>query len=126
MSLPWQKRKNRLSYLLNSPEDEDAEGLALDRILHGQSVIGKTGQFHIIYRSKSAFYVLYAARTSEIDTLRFTNKDLKVLGTLEYGQFGVVRASPDALSLPQRHIRDFIDTCGQLSSQWTRVRQEVY
>ena len=31
------------------------------------------------------------AKTIEIDALRFQNKDLNVVGTLEYGQFGVVR-----------------------------------
>jgi hypothetical protein len=30
------------------------------------------------------------AKTSEIDALRFTDKDLDVAGTLDYGQFGVV------------------------------------
>jgi hypothetical protein len=30
------------------------------------------------------------AKTSEVDTLRFQDKDLLVAGTLEYGQFGVV------------------------------------
>ncbi|KAH7919938.1 hypothetical protein BV22DRAFT_1022106 [Leucogyrophana mollusca] len=43
MSLLWSTRKTRLDALLNSNGDEDEEGLALDRILHGQSVIGKTG-----------------------------------------------------------------------------------
>lgn len=44
MSPSWAKRKSRLAALLQCESgDEDAEGLALDRILHGQSVIGKTG-----------------------------------------------------------------------------------
>jgi len=30
------------------------------------------------------------ARTTEIDAIRFQDKDLEVVGTLEYGQFGVV------------------------------------
>ncbi len=30
------------------------------------------------------------AKTTEIDSLRFTEKDLDLVGTLEYGQFGVV------------------------------------
>ena len=30
------------------------------------------------------------AKTIEVDSLRFGDKDLKVFGTLEYGQFGVV------------------------------------
>ncbi|KAJ3542135.1 hypothetical protein NM688_g6001 [Phlebia brevispora] len=68
----WRKRKTRLNALLNVQTDEDAQALALDRILHGQSVIGKT------------------SRTSEIDELKFGDKDVEVVGTLEYGQFGVV------------------------------------
>ncbi|KAG5652942.1 hypothetical protein H0H81_003018 [Sphagnurus paluster] len=72
MSLSWVQRKTRLGSLLKSQGDEDAEGLALDRILHGQSVIGKT------------------SKTTEIDAIRFQDKDLSVVGTLEYGQFGVI------------------------------------
>lgn len=49
MSLSWSQRKARLASLLKSGQgDEDAEGLALDRILHGQSVIGKTGMFAFV------------------------------------------------------------------------------
>ncbi|KAI0642337.1 kinase-like protein [Trametes meyenii] len=40
--------------------------------MHGQTVIGKT------------------AKTTEIDLLRFTDEDLDVVGTLEYGQFGII------------------------------------
>ncbi|RDB16495.1 Serine/threonine-protein kinase MRCK gamma [Hypsizygus marmoreus] len=72
MSLSWSQRKTRLASLLKSRGDEDAEGLALDRILHGQSVIGKT------------------SKTTEIDAIRFQDRDLSVVGTLEYGQFGVI------------------------------------
>ncbi|KAG6844754.1 hypothetical protein H0H87_003977 [Tephrocybe sp. NHM501043] len=72
MSLSWGQRKLRLASLLNSRGDEDEEGLSLDRILHGQSVIGKT------------------AKTTEIDAIRFSDKDLTVAGALEYGQFGVI------------------------------------
>lgn len=43
MSASWLKRKTRLNALLGEQDNEDAQGLALDRILHGQSVIGKTG-----------------------------------------------------------------------------------
>lgn len=42
MSAAWRERKSRLNSLLAVDDDEDAQGLALDRILHGQSVIGKT------------------------------------------------------------------------------------
>ncbi|OCH86956.1 kinase-like protein [Obba rivulosa] len=72
MSKSWRKRKARLGTLLESKGDEDEDGLALDRILHGQSVIGKT------------------SKTSQIDSLRFSDDDLHVVGTLEYGQFGVI------------------------------------
>jgi hypothetical protein len=42
MSLSWHKRKTRLNRLLKSTGDENEDGMALDRILHGQRVIGKT------------------------------------------------------------------------------------
>jgi hypothetical protein len=45
MSASWTQRKERLSFLLSSEGDEDADGLALDRLLHGQNVIGKTSEF---------------------------------------------------------------------------------
>lgn len=44
MSLPWKNRKRRLQDLLNSQGDEQEDGLALDRLLHGHHVIGKTGK----------------------------------------------------------------------------------
>jgi len=72
MSLSWIQRKKRLSLLLKCHEDEDAAGLALDRLLHGQNVIGRT------------------SRTTEIDVLRFQDKDLELVGTLDRGQFGVI------------------------------------
>ncbi|ESK93361.1 agc dmpk gek protein kinase [Moniliophthora roreri MCA 2997] len=85
MSLPWCQRKSRLQELLNlnnegnelalepdSEEAEETEGLAIDRLLHGQTVIGPT------------------SRTKELESLRFGDKDLHVLGTLERGQFGVI------------------------------------
>lgn len=43
MSTPWLKRKARLRVLLKTTADEEEAGRALDRILHGQNVIGKTG-----------------------------------------------------------------------------------
>lgn len=44
MSSRWLKRRTRLRELLTiSVQDEDEEALAIDRVLHGQSVIGKTG-----------------------------------------------------------------------------------
>ena len=42
MSLSWHQRKLRLAVLLNSGSDEDEEGVALDRLTHGQNVIGNT------------------------------------------------------------------------------------
>ncbi|TFK33478.1 kinase-like domain-containing protein [Crucibulum laeve] len=80
MSLQWHQRKARLASLLKSHGDEDADALTLDRLLHGQSVIGKT------------------AKTTEIDTLRFQDKDLDVVGTLAYGQFGVVSIYIDVVN----------------------------
>jgi hypothetical protein len=43
MFTSWLKRTARLGTLLQSNGDEDQDALALDRILHGQSVIAKTG-----------------------------------------------------------------------------------
>ncbi|KAF9223096.1 kinase-like protein [Gyrodon lividus] len=71
MSLTWTERKDLLGLLLQARGDDD-EGLALDRILHGQNAIGKT------------------SKTIKIDSLRFTDNDLVVFGTLDHGQFGVV------------------------------------
>ena len=45
MSLSWHQRKARLASLLKTAEDEDAEAEALDKLMHGQSAIGKTGKF---------------------------------------------------------------------------------
>ncbi|KAK0476277.1 kinase-like domain-containing protein [Armillaria luteobubalina] len=72
MSLSWIKRKSRLQELLKSHGNEEEDGLAQDRLLHGQSVIGKT------------------SRTIEIDTIKLQDKDFKVVGKLDYGQFGVI------------------------------------
>jgi len=48
MSLSWSTRKTRLDVLLKSHGDEHEDGLVLDRLMHGQAVIGETGQSHII------------------------------------------------------------------------------
>lgn len=39
---------------------------------------------------RSEFAYFHTAKTTQIDALRFGDKDLDVIGTLEYGQFGVV------------------------------------
>jgi len=49
MFTSWLKRKARLDTLLQSNGDEGEDGLALDRILHGQSVIAKTGPSHPLH-----------------------------------------------------------------------------
>ncbi|KAJ8689974.1 hypothetical protein PTI98_012821 [Pleurotus ostreatus] len=72
MAFAWRSRKHRLDFLLQSQGDDDQDGIVLDRLLHGQSIIGKT------------------ARTAEIDSIRFQDKDLNVVGTLDRGQFGVI------------------------------------
>ena len=90
-STSWLKRKARLGTLLQSNGDEDEDGLALDRILHGQSVIAKTGMSGIFSLSSLIDVDFGIAKTIEVDNLRFTDKDLSVIGTLEYGQFSVVR-----------------------------------
>lgn len=46
MSPTWANRKSRLISLLNTcPGDEEEEGRALDRLEHGQIVIGKSGEY---------------------------------------------------------------------------------
>lgn len=52
MSLSWHQRKTRLAALLKSQGDEDADGMALDRLMHGQNVIGKTCMLLRQYVSK--------------------------------------------------------------------------
>src|SRR6267154_2151886 len=92
MFTSWLKRKARLGTLLQSNGDEDQDGLALDRILHGQSVIAKTGLCAFSPSCPSSDRIqLGVAKTIEVDKLRFTDKDLSVIGTLEYGQFSIVR-----------------------------------
>jgi hypothetical protein len=89
MSLSWNQRKLRLAALLKSGGDEDEEGLALDRLTHGQNVIGKTCMF-LCSITTVDFSDIIPAKTVEVDSLRFGNPDLEVVGTLEVGQFGVV------------------------------------
>lgn len=42
MLMSWLKRTARLGALLNTQGNDEEDGLALDRLLHGQSVIGQT------------------------------------------------------------------------------------
>jgi len=91
MSLSWTKRKTLLGSLLNS-SDDDEEGLALDRILHGQRIIGRTGKSLLHFGSLLLTTSAELARTAEIESLRFSDGDLVVLGTLEHGQFGMASA----------------------------------
>jgi len=73
MSSRWLKRRTCIRELLTiSAQDEDEEALAIDRVLHGQNVIGKT------------------AKTIQVDKLRFSGGDLTRIGTLERGSFGEV------------------------------------
>jgi len=97
MSLPWHQRKARLASLLKSHGDEEADGIALDRLMHGQSVIGKTSTRFIQHNThlfkiplNLSLFLFDPAKTTELDALRFQDKDLNVIGPLEYGQFGVV------------------------------------
>ncbi|PPQ70142.1 hypothetical protein CVT25_005815 [Psilocybe cyanescens] len=90
MSLSWHQRKNRLALLLKTEGDDDAEGLALDRLMHGQSVIGKTGELAANQKLEYQNLMRSIAKTTEIDALRFKDRELDVVGTLEYGQFGVI------------------------------------
>ena len=89
MSLSWTERKDLLSSLLQARGDDD-EGIALDRVLHGQNTIGKTCEFSSTSKWSDCPSQSITAKTIKIDSLRFTDKDLIALGTLDRGQFGVV------------------------------------
>lgn len=92
MSLSWTQRKTRLASLLKSRGDEDADGIAIDRLMHGQRVIGKTCEHCLELFTREQSVLRRAAKTTDVDALRFQDQDLDTVGTLEYGQFGVVRA----------------------------------
>ena len=63
------------------------------------------------------------ARTAEIDAIRFQNKDLKVLGTLEFGQFGVVRAQDISKSL---RLKREPGRCRELPHGRPRLHSQVH
>lgn len=92
MSTIWAQRKAKLRALLGNDADEEGEGLALDGILHGQAVIGRTrmwcAAFGLVVHANARL-----AKTVEIDKLRFSEKDLVILGPLAAGQFGKARES---------------------------------
>ncbi|EJD05220.1 kinase-like protein [Fomitiporia mediterranea MF3/22] len=68
----WFHRKAQLRTLLGTCGDDEEEGIALDKILHGQAAIGKT-------------------QTSiDVDNARFSDKDLVSFGPLADAQFGMV------------------------------------
>ena len=46
--------------------------------------------FNMLSISLNLYQFSLSAKTIEIDVLQFQDKDLNVIGTLEYGQFGVV------------------------------------
>lgn len=68
----WFHRKVKLQTLLGNCGDDEEEGIALDRVLHGQTAVGKT------------------QKTVEIDNARFSDKDLTSFGPLAEAQFGTV------------------------------------
>ena len=72
----WCRRKAQLQTLLDCRGDDEEEGFALDRILHGQTAIGLKSQ-----------------RSVDIDKLRFSDKDLASFGPLAEAQFGTVSSS---------------------------------
>lgn len=43
--MSWLNRIARLGALLNTQGNEEEDGIALDRLLHGQSVIGSTRMY---------------------------------------------------------------------------------
>ncbi|THH05678.1 hypothetical protein EW145_g4616 [Phellinidium pouzarii] len=75
----WYQRKSQIQTLLGCNGNDEEEGIALDRLLHGQAVIGKT------------------QKSSQLDKLRFSDKDLDSFGQLAEAQFGQVE-------LTERHI----------------------
>lgn len=74
----WEERYDRLAALLKPPTTSDDPvtdrvGLALDRFTDAQKT-----------------QLRPSSRSDDVEALRFTNKDLVVLGTLTKGQFGTV------------------------------------
>ncbi|KAF7324690.1 hypothetical protein MKEN_00510500 [Mycena kentingensis (nom. inval.)] len=99
--MSWVTRKARLCTLLKTSADEDETGLALDRIIHGHNVIGKT------------------AKSAEIDALRFQDADLQLVGTLERGQFGLIDVVKCTLD-GRTYVRKSIEKRFQCAPQFER------
>ena len=57
---------------------------------HWQDEYVITPTLHSFFSKFVPSIFFFSAKTIEIDALRFQDKDLNVIGTLEYGQFGVV------------------------------------
>ncbi|KAL5498441.1 hypothetical protein ACEPAH_2583 [Sanghuangporus vaninii] len=68
----WFHRKVQLQTILGNCGDDEEEGIALDRLLHGQSVVGQTH------------------KAADIDNVKFSDKDLTSFGPLAEAQFGTV------------------------------------
>jgi hypothetical protein len=90
MSLPWEGRKARLGHILKSHGDEDEDALTLDRILHEHNGSRRKGWCSNCFLDKPE---CKSSQGAEVESLRFQDRDLQVVGTLEYGQFGVVGTS---------------------------------
>ncbi|KAH8112029.1 kinase-like domain-containing protein [Phellopilus nigrolimitatus] len=72
-STTWPNRKAQLRSLLDcTSNDDEQEGVTLDRLLHGQAIIGRT------------------QKTTQIERLRFSDNDLESFGPLADAQFGIV------------------------------------
>ena len=54
--------------------------LALDQLMHGQAAICKTCKSDSFYQSSCASQLRAVAKTIQIDSLRFTDKDLDLVG----------------------------------------------
>ena len=72
--------------------------------------------------SKFVHFLFFSAKTIEIDALRFQDKDLNIIGTLEYGQFGVVCLFFNKILFCYVLKITYLDRPSQLSSQQWGLR----
>jgi hypothetical protein len=70
--------------------------------------------------SKETCLTNVAAKTAEVDSLRFKDNDLDVVGTLEYGQFGVVG------SLSRNVLKSLMELEYQIDVVTCRLNNCVY